>query len=619
MIRIGSVVAGYRIDGFVGRGATATVYAATDLGAARRVALKVLATHLRDNAAVRDRFREAALLQRSLRHRNVLEVEDVVESGGELLIVTPLVGGGTLAEAVADGTLGGSRALAVLQQVADALDFAHGAGVVHGDIKPRNVLLDDGDTAYLADFGLAAAVSRVAPAAAASPGTIDYSAPERLRGEGPTRSADVYSLACMLFECVTGAVPYAHDTAAAVVGGHLYNAPPRPSDTWPDVPPELDEVLAAGLAKDPAARPGSARELVDAAAAVLVQLPPRVLPTSTRLEEARAARPLDDTLDEPLIGLPLPPEIEVEEVAALSRGFLVLAALALVAAAAAGAWLGQRSPAADAEERFAGGGRLVFDVPAGWTPSRPPEVPGLVLERPAALAPTGQARRVMFVAGSARTGPPTFLPRRLLERLARPARRRLVRLDGGVAYRYVRPVPVGFGGALTVFVLPGAGSSAVAACTSPRVAEPLLRECEGLARTLRVGRGVVYDPTPSRPFAAAYNAAVRVLRVARSSGLELLRKAASRRAQARAATEIAVAYRTTAASIRRTRPTPIARATTERFVTALDRAGVGYTRLAGSARRGDERAYAAARRLILDAEADLRAARSDLVGLGYAG
>jgi hypothetical protein len=327
-----------------------------------------------------------------------------------------------------------------------------------------------------------------------------------------------------------------------------------------------------------------------------------------------AGRPSDDTLDEPLHGLPPPPDLELEESAGRSWPFYVLAALALVAAAAVGAWLGQRSPAAEAEQRFAGGGRLSFELPDGWIRARPPRVPGLELERPAAFVPADAPGRVTFVAGSARTSPPYFLPRSLLDGLAEEPRRELARLDGGVAYRYARPVPAGYGGALTIFALPGPGPAGLAACAAPRADESLMRECEGLARTLRARRGVVYDPTPSGSFAAAHNAAMRVLRVARGSGLELLRKAASRRGQARAASEIAVAYRTTVASIRRTRPTPIASAATQRLVAALDRAGVGYTRLAGSARRGDAAAYARARALILEAEADVRAAQDDLAG-----
>jgi eukaryotic-like serine/threonine-protein kinase len=115
VIRVGSVLAGYRLDAVVGQGASAIVYAATHLVEARRVALKVLAPHLRESAAVRERFREAALLQRSLEHENVLVVEDVVEDQGELAVVLPLVGGGTLAGLIANGTLGGGRALAILR------------------------------------------------------------------------------------------------------------------------------------------------------------------------------------------------------------------------------------------------------------------------------------------------------------------------------------------------------------------------------------------------------------------------------------------------------------------------------------------------------------------------
>jgi hypothetical protein len=243
--------------------------------------------------------------------------------------------------------------------------------------------------------------------------------------------------------------------------------------------------------------------------------------------------------------------------------------------------------------------------------------PGLALEQPALLAPRSQRTRVAFVAGAAKTGPPDFLPQPLLDRLAGRPRRSLVRLDGGVAFRYPQPSPPSVGGALTVFVLPGPSTSAVAACVAPREHEPLLQQCEGGVRSLRVRRGTVYDPTQSRSFAAAVNGALRVLRVARLSGLELLGKAETRRGQARAAAELAVAYRTTVASTHRIHPPPIAADATERLVEALDRAGIGYTRLAGSARRGDARAYRAAGQLVRAAEADVRAARGELDRLGY--
>lgn len=473
MIEVGSILAGYRVDGVVGRGATATVYAATQLAGARRVAIKVLAPHLRSHAAVRERFREAALLQRALDQPNVLDVEDVVESAGELFIVMPLVGGGTLAKLISNGALTAERAVPILRQVADAIDFAHGVGVVHGDVKPRNVLIGENDAAYVGDFGLATVVAHAPSAASASPGTIDYSAPERLRGEPATPSADVYALACVLFECVTGVVPYPHDTPAAVVGGHLFDAPPRPSELLRGMPAELDEILASGLAKDPAERPSSAGELVAAAAAVLDQVGAAALLPPPRPEEPVATRPTGETPNDPVPLLPAAPAIETEDASRVSAWFWAAGALVVALAAIAGAWLGQR------------------------------------------------------------------------------------------------------------------------------------------------GSDEASTPPPSSRLAHEHDSAMRVLRVARTSGLESLRKATTGRGQARAATDIAVAYRTTSASVRRTRPPAIARGATDDLVRALDRAGVGFTRLARASRRGDEPAYAEARRMILGAEDAVRVAREQLRAHGY--
>ena len=616
MIEVGTILAGYRIDGVVGRGATAIVYAATELAGVRRVALKVLAPHLRAHGAVRDRFRQAALLQQSLRHPNILDVHDVVEADDEVFLVLPLVGDGTLGELISAGTLTAERALPILRQVADALDFAHGADVVHGDVKPRNVLLDESDVAYLGDFGLAVAVTQVASAAAASPGTIAYSAPERLRGEPPTPSADVYALACVLFQCLTGVVPYSHDKPAAVVGGHLFNAPPTPSELSPHVPAELDEILARALAKDPAERPRSAGELVDAAEDVLEQVGTIVFPSPPPRDEESAAQPSDDTLGDPVPVLVAPPVIETDEAPTISRRAVAVAALLLVAIAVVGAWLGQRG--ADADGRSLEHGSLALMVPAEWSTASAPAVAGLTLTSPLALADE-QSQRATLVVGTARAAPPTFLPQSLLERIPRPRPPALVELEGGVGYRYTRLAPNGLQRLRTLYVLPGPERSAVAACIGPRLPAGSLRDCESVARSLRVRRGAVYDATPSQEFAAAHNAAMRVLRVARDSGLESLRTAELPRTQARAAIGVAVAYRTTSASMLRTRPPPIARAARDRLVRALNRAGVGYTRLAGSSRRHDAQAYAAARSLILEAEEGIRDARRDLLSLGYAG
>jgi tRNA A-37 threonylcarbamoyl transferase component Bud32 len=609
---VGSILAGYRLDSVVGRGASATVYAATELADARRVAVKVLAPHLRAHAAVRERFESAARLQQGLAHAGVLDVEEVLESGEDAFVVMRLVGGGTLAELIADGTLTAERTVGILRQVADALDFAHAAGVVHGDVKPRNVLVDEDDVAYLADFGLASAVAQVSPAASSPPGTIGYSAPERLRGEPPSPPADVYAFACVLYECLTGRVPFDHDSAAAVVGGHLYNVPPSASELLPGVPAELDAILARGLAKDAGARPASARELVDAAAAVLARLGP-VLPAGpARREEPRARAALEDTLDDPLPVLPAPPAIEIDEGGGVSWPLAIAAVLVLVLSAVTGLLLGRRAPGEDPGRPVAGAA-LVLRAPSGWKRVTAP-APAAGPQRAIVLVPRERPRATMLAAGGARGDPPALVPRSVAEGAAGP--RELARLDGGVAYRYRRSGTGPFAGGEILYVLPGPERSAVVSCRW-RPGSPWREECEGIAGTLRVRRGIVYDPTPSRQLAATYNAAMRALRAARNSGLSLLAKAETRRAQVRAAAGLAVAYRTTAAAMRRARPTPIARPVTDTLVSALDRAGVGYTRLAASARRGDAAAYAAAQALIRGAEDEIRHAREDLVELGY--
>jgi hypothetical protein len=610
VIDVGSILAGYRIDGVAGRGATSTVYAATELAAARRVAIKVLADGSGGRTAVRERFRRAALVQQSLGQPNVLDVYEVSENGDVVFFVMQLVGG-TLAELIADEAAV-TRTLPILRQVADALDFAHGTGVVHGDVKPRNILVGEGDVAYLADFGLAVAVSQVASAAAASPGTIDYSAPERLRGEPPTPSADVYALACVLFECLTGSVPFPHDKTAAVVGGHLYDAPPRASELRRGLPSEIDEILRRGLAKEPAERPRSGRELVDGAEAALGSVAAHVLASPPPRTEVRPARPADDTLDDPLPFLPAPPAIDTDEGSGVSRRAVALAVAGLALLALLGAWLGHRGPDG-VEARPLARGSAALTVPNAWGQAPMPRLPGLNLLTPLAVAPREAPRPVTLVAGTVRAGPPTFLP----ESVSAGQRREIVQLDGGVGYRYAGPRSLGR--TATLFVLPGPEKSAIAACIAHRPAGGALRECESVAGTLRIRRGVAYDAEPSRQFAAAYKAAMSVLRVARNAGLELLHKAMTRRMQGHAAIHAAVAYRTTSASIRRTQPPPIARATADRLLSAIDLAGVGYTRLGWAARRGDTAAYARARHLILDAEADIRQGRRELLELGYRG
>ncbi len=256
----------YRVHQLLGQGGMGVVHRAYDTVHHRFVALKRLSVPDRD---FRARFRREARIVADLRHPNVIAVNDFGEIDGELFLDMALVDGTDLRRALAAGGLGQDRAIDVLTQVADALDAAHAAGLVHRDVKPSNILIDRDGHAYLADFGIASAVSPEATVLTRSGelvGSWDYLAPERLsRGQVDGR-ADQYALACVLFECLTGRLPHAglHDPVAKLAA-HLLHPSPAPSMFVPAITPALDQVVLRGMAKDPARRFATASEFMAAA------------------------------------------------------------------------------------------------------------------------------------------------------------------------------------------------------------------------------------------------------------------------------------------------------------------------------------------------------------------
>jgi len=252
----------YRIEGIVGLGRTGIVYLATDSRTGRAVALKVLREDVSIDPIYRERFRREGALLAAIRHPHVIPIYGMGELNGDLYIATRLASG-TLKSLILAGPIDLDLAVRIVTAVGEAVDAAHAAGVVHRDVKPANVLLDPGPQIFLGDFGLARdpdGASLTLPGQVL--GTLDYMAPEHLEAGGVGPPADIYALTCLMYEVLTGEVPFVRRTDAAVMYAHVMEEPPSVSARRPEVPAALDEVVAAGMAKDPDDRPPSARALL---------------------------------------------------------------------------------------------------------------------------------------------------------------------------------------------------------------------------------------------------------------------------------------------------------------------------------------------------------------------
>jgi tRNA A-37 threonylcarbamoyl transferase component Bud32 len=274
-IRIGTELAGYRLEALLGRGGMSVVYRAEHLRLKRKVALKLLAPELAEDEHFRERFLRETEIAASLDHPNVVPVYDAGEVDALLFIAMRCVEGSDLRVLLRQtGALNPGHALALVAQVGDALDVAHQRGLVHRDVKPSNVLLTGPagkEHCYLADFGLTKRVSDGAGPTDSGQmvGTVDYVAPEQIQGGRIDGRADVYSLSCLLYQCLTGGVPFKREGDIAVIYAHLSDAPPGVSERRPGLPSELDPVLATGMAKLRDERWSTCGALVDAARAAL--------------------------------------------------------------------------------------------------------------------------------------------------------------------------------------------------------------------------------------------------------------------------------------------------------------------------------------------------------------
>jgi YVTN family beta-propeller protein len=270
-IASGVEIGGYRVEELIGRGGMGEVYRAYDGRLDRNVALKILAPRYADDDGFRERLLRESRLAASLDHSNVVPVYDAGDADAGFYLAMRYVEGADLRAVLRrEGALAPAWALEIVSQVAAALDAAHAKGLVHRDVKPSNVLIDERGHCYLADFGLTQSASDRGQATDGSLlGTVAYVAPEQIRGDEVAASADIYALGCMLFECLTGEGPFQRPSEVATLFAHLEEDPPSASARHSALPAAIDAVLARALAKEPDERQSSCAELVADASAAL--------------------------------------------------------------------------------------------------------------------------------------------------------------------------------------------------------------------------------------------------------------------------------------------------------------------------------------------------------------
>ena len=293
--RLGTQFGPYELRSLIGVGGMGEVYRAHDTIKGRMVALKVLRTELAADPSFQERFRRESRMAARLQEPHVIPVHDFGDIRGVLFIDMRLVDGGSLKDLLrAQGALEPARAARIIAQVAAALDAAHAEGLVHRDVKPENVLLTPDDFAYLVDFGIAHSGGDASVTASGSViGSCAYMATERFTEGRVGPQADVYSLACVLYECLTGGPPFDHEELPQVISAHMFSPPPRPSIMRRGIGRAFDDVIAVGMAKEPAERFSSAGELARAAteAASVAPSPSPSPPTSTRPFASRLPQP----------------------------------------------------------------------------------------------------------------------------------------------------------------------------------------------------------------------------------------------------------------------------------------------------------------------------------------
>jgi Protein kinase domain len=611
MLAIGAEIEGYRIERLLGRGGMGEVYEATQLELGRRVAFKVLHAELLDDDGFRQRFRREGRLQAALEHPNVVTVYEAGEIDQSLFLAMRLIDGKTLKELILAAPIDPARAIRLLAPVADALDAAHEEGLVHRDVKPQNILVSSAEQPYLADFGLTRGRGHsVYTKSGHMVGTIDYMSPEQLRGEEAGPASDVYALAAVLYESLVGSVPFVRPTDAAVIYAHMNDEPPSAAAAQADLPPGIDAVIAQGMAKEPERRPGSAGEMIAAAAAVVgveapapAARPPRPAADGTRAAAGptrAAATPADD---------PRRPSSSTRVQRRRRLAAPVLGAVALVAIAAIALLVGRSvgGETAAAMGTTVSGPAVSLRAPSSWAATAAgerPAIPGLALENPIGAAPASAGGSGVSAGTTAATGS-LLLPADFVDRVVGelpPASP--VELGELEALRY-RGVRVrGFDRELTLYAAPSTAGVATVACYSFSATD-FEQPCESVAQTLELTRGTPYPLAPGAEAERGLRATIAQLGRQRRTGRERLEQVTTTSRQAAAAEQLARSYERAARRLGRLDVSPVQAGEVAAVRAAVAGAARAYDDLATATAAEDEAAFGTAEQAVDAAEARL--------------
>jgi serine/threonine protein kinase len=625
VLTIGKRIAGYRIEGVLGQGGMGTVYEATQLSLKRTVALKVISREISVDEDFRARFRREGELQAKLDHPNIVTIYEAGDLPDGMFIAMRLVRGPTMKELIRGGEMTAERALRLLKPTADALDAAHGAGLIHRDVKPQNILVGARDYPFLADFGLTKSEEDLHLTRTGEfVGTIHYVPPEQILGSATLAASDIYSLTAVLFESLTGSVPYPKPSDVAVLYSHVHEVPPSVTAHRPDLPPGIDDVIARGMAKEPSDRPASALALVKAAEEALgetrqVRRPISPAPTIVTRRPEEIGTPVSSATPStiPLTRFRGGVRWRRRAVAVVGGAAVILAGAVAFIVGGSGETEQPTRPLDVARSSAA----LSVRAPAGWIGrdrNDGPDVPGLRLTQSLAMVPPSPSA-AGAIAGLSKGVGETLLPLALRKRvrgeLPRPDAVRLGHLEA-LRYRDVRVR--GFDRNLDLFAVPASTGVATVACYAPQLELNGFRDdCGRVAQSVRLLRGHAFPLAADPATAVALDRVLGDLAESRTTNRRLLANASTPRRQAKFASALSATYSSASSRLKAIVESPALTPTIDAIVAETLSARDAYQLLAKAARDNDRKTYRDAADATVRAEGRVSRRIQALAGAGY--